>query len=92
MATRGRPAKSFDDSELSRIIDFAKRRQFRTKAQQELWDAENSRVITASHVAADAELLTLVKTVSRQELLIEKTLSYTKLFSIKRLRLSQSRI
>ena len=46
MATRGRPAKSFDDSELSRIIDFAKRRQFRTKAQQELYDAENSRVIT----------------------------------------------
>ena len=28
MATRGRPAKSFDDSELSRIINFAKRRQF----------------------------------------------------------------
>ena len=92
MATRGRPAKSFDDSELSRIINFAKRRQFRTEAQQELYDAENSRVITALHVAADAELLTLVKTVSRQRIAYRKTLSYTKLFSIKRLRLSHSRI
>ena len=54
MATRGRPAKSVDDSVLSRIINFGKRRQFRTKAQQELYDAENSRVITALHVAADA--------------------------------------
>ncbi|MFH7411099.1 hypothetical protein [Acinetobacter variabilis] len=79
MATRGRPAKSFDDSELSRIIDFAKRRQFRTKAQQELYDAENSRVITAPHVAADAELLTLVKTVSRQRIAYRKN---TELYKI----------
>ena len=79
MATRGRPAKSFDDSELSRIINFAKRRQFRTKAQQELYDAENSRVITALHVAADAELLTLVKTVSRQRIAYRKN---TELYKI----------
>jgi hypothetical protein len=46
MATRGRPAKSFDDSDFSRIIRFAMRMEFRTKAQQELCDAENSRVIT----------------------------------------------
>ena len=79
MATRGRPAKSFDDSELSRIINFAKRRQFRTKAQQELYDAENSRVITALHVAADADLLTLVKTVSRQRIAYRKN---TELYKI----------
>ena len=92
MATRGRPTKSFDDSELSTIIDFAGRRQFRTKAQQELCDAEDSRMIVSQIVAADTELLTLVKTVSRQRIAYRKTLRYTKLFSIKRRRLSHSRI
>jgi len=79
MATRGRPAKSFDDSELSRIIDFAKRRQFRTKAQQELCDAEDSRIIVSQIVAADTELLTLVKTVSRQRIAYRKN---TELYKI----------
>ena len=66
MATRGRPAKLFDDSDLSRIIRFAMRMEFRTKAQQKLCDAENHSPITTSHMAVDNELLTLVKTVDRE--------------------------
>ncbi len=66
MATRGRPAKLFDDSDLSRIIRFAMRMEFRTKAQQKLCDAENHSPITTSHTAVDNELLTLVKTVDRE--------------------------
>ncbi len=66
MAIRGRPAKLFDDSDLSRIIRFAMRMEFRTKAQQKLCDAENHSPITTSHTAVDNELLTLVKTVDRE--------------------------
>ena len=79
MATRGRPAKSFDDSDLGKIIRFAIRMQFRTKAQQELCDAENSRVITAAHAAVDNELLTLIKTVDRQRTTYRKN---TELYKI----------
>ena len=66
MATRGRPARIFYDSDLSRIIRFAMRMEFRTKAQQKLCDAENHSPITTSHTAVDNELLTLVKTVDRE--------------------------
>ena len=83
MATRGRPTKSFDDSELSTIIDFAGRRQFRTKAQQELCDAEDSRMIVSQIVAADTELLTLVKTVSRQRIAYRKNTALYKIIQHK---------
>lgn len=83
MATRGRPAKSFDDNELSRIISFAERRQFRTKAQQQLCDAENSRIITRHHVAADSELLALIKTVSRQRIAYRKNIELYKIIQHK---------
>ena len=66
MATRGRPARIFYDSDLNRIIRFAMRMEFRTKAQQKLCDAENHSPITTSHTAVDNELLTLVKTVDRE--------------------------
>lgn len=64
MAKRGRPSKLFDDSELTRIIGFATRMTFRTKAQQQLYDLENSRIITSSSL--DDELLALIKIVDRQ--------------------------
>ena len=83
MATRGRPAKSFDDSELSKIIRFAESMQFRTKAQQQLCDAENSRIITHHHVVADSELLTLVKTVSRQRVVHRKNIELYKIIQHK---------
>ena len=92
MATRGRPARIFYDSDLGKIVRFAMRMEFRTKAQQKLCDAENFRPITASHIAVDNELLTLVKTVDRERTAYRKMLSCTKLFSINRLRLSHSRI
>ena len=83
MATRGRPAKSFSDDELSKIIRFAERRQFRTKAQQQLCDAESSRIITRHHVVADSELLTLVKTVSRQRIAYRKNVELYKIIQHK---------
>nr|WP_312132705.1 hypothetical protein [Stenotrophomonas pavanii] len=66
MATRGRPARIFYDSDLGKIVRFAMRMEFRTKAQQKLCDAENHSPITTSHMAVDNELLTLVKTVDRE--------------------------
>jgi hypothetical protein len=66
MATRGRPAQIFYDSDLGKIVRFAMRMEFRTKAQQKLCDAENHSPITTSHMAVDNELLTLVKTVDRE--------------------------
>jgi hypothetical protein len=45
--------KIFDDSDLGKIIRFAMRMEFRTKAQQELCDAENHSPITTSHMAVD---------------------------------------
>ena len=83
MATRGRPAKLFDDSDLSRIIRFAMRMEFRTKAQQELCDAENFRPITASHIAVDNELLTLIKTVDRQRTAYRKNAELYKIIQHK---------
>ena len=83
MATRGRPAKLFDDSDLSRIIRFAMRMEFRTKAQQELCDAENFRPITASHIAVDNELLTLIKTVNRQRTAYRKNAELYKIIQHK---------
>lgn len=83
MATRGRPAKLFDDSDLNRIISFAVRMQFRTKAQQELCDAENFRPITASHIAVDNELLTLIKTVNRQRTAYRKNAELYKIIQHK---------
>ena len=83
MATRGRPAKLFDDSDLNRIIRFAIRMQFRTKAQQELCDAENFRPITASHIAVDNELLTLIKTVNRQRTAYRKNAELYKIIQHK---------
>lgn len=64
MAKRGRPSKVFNDSDLSRIIQFATRMTFRTKAQQELYEAEHSRIITS--LSLDDELLALIKIVDRQ--------------------------
>ena len=66
MATRGRPARIFYDSDLGKIVRFAMRMEFRTKAQQKLCDAENHSPITTFHTAVDNELLTLVKTVDRE--------------------------
>jgi hypothetical protein len=66
MATRGRPARIFYDSDLGKIVRFAMRMEFRTKARQKLCDAENHSPITTSHMAVDNELLTLVKTVDRE--------------------------
>ena len=83
MATRGRPAKLFDDSDLNRIIRFAMRMEFRTKAQQELCDAENFRPITASHIAVDNELLTLIKTVNRQRTAYRKNAELYKIIQHK---------
>ena len=83
MAIRGRPVKSFDNDELSRIISFAERRQFRTKAQQQLCDAESSRIITRHHVVADSELLALVKTVSRQRIAYRKNVELYKIIQHK---------
>lgn len=83
MATRGRPAKLFDDSDLNRIIRFAMRMEFRTKAQQELCDAENFRPITASHIAVDNELLTLIKTVDRQRTAYRKNAELYKIIQHK---------
>lgn len=83
MATRGRPAKLFDDSDLNRIISFAMRMEFRTKAQQELCDAENFRPITASHIAVDNELLTLIKTVNRQRTAYRKNAELYKIIQHK---------
>ena len=83
MATRGRPAKLFDDSDLNRIIRFAMRMEFRTKAQQELCDAENFRPITAFHIAVDNELLTLIKTVNRQRTAYRKNAELYKIIKHK---------
>jgi hypothetical protein len=59
------------------------RMEFRTKAQQELCDAENFRPITASHIAVDNELLTLIKTVNRQRTAYRKNAELYKIIQHK---------
>jgi len=83
MAKRGRPSKVFNDSELSRIIQFATRMTFRTKAQQKLYEAEHSRIITSVHILADQELLALIKTVNRQRNIYRKNTELFKLIQHK---------
>lgn len=83
MAKRGRPSKSFDDYELTKIIEFATRMTFRTKAQQELYEVEHSRIITSVHILADQELLALIKTVNRQRNIYRKNTELFKLIQYK---------
>ena len=83
MVTRGRPAKTFDDSELSRVIRSARNKNFRTKAQQKLCDIDNSRMLRIDDIYADDELLTLVKIVERQRIVYRKNAELYKIIQHK---------
>lgn len=83
MATRGRPAKTFDDSDLARVIRSAINKDFRTKAQQKLCDIENSRMLGIDDIYADDELLTLVKAVERQRIVYKKNAELYKIIQHK---------
>ncbi|WP_180042315.1 hypothetical protein [Acinetobacter sp. YH12218] len=83
MVTRGRPAKTFDDSELSRVIRSARNKNFRTKAQQKLCDIDNSRMLGIDDIYADDELLTLVKIVERQRIVYRKNAELYKIIQHK---------
>ena len=83
MGNRGRPAKTFDDSELSRVIRSARNKNFRTKAQQKLCDIDNSRMLGIDDIYADDELLTLVKAVERQRIVYRKNAEFYKIIQHK---------
>ena len=83
MGNRGRPAKTFDDSELGRVIRSARNKNFRTKAQQKLCDIDNSKMLGIDDIYADDELLTLVKTVERQRIVYRKNAELYKIIQHK---------